>query len=490
MRIARCLFVAVCLVGAITKIALAQDAKAPATAPVPKASDGPFLVKPYLQWGEATSRGASGLLVLWHTSDDDANWSVEYQPGKDRPWSKAEVPSMRRIAVAGIPPHWLYRVALKDLVPGGLFSYRLSKGGEKVFEAQATSPKAADQPYRFVAFGDCAAGTPEQKVIAHRAYLEHPDFVMIPGDIVYARGRISEYRDKFWPVYNADEASPSQGAPLLRSTLFLAAPGNHDIATRDLEKYPDGLAYYLYWDQPLNGPPAREGSSLVPPLKGPDANQKAFRDAAGLAYPRMANFSFDYANAHWTVLDSNPYVDWSEPELRAWVEHDLATGQNETWRFVTFHHPGLHSSKEHSDDQQMRVLAEVFEKGRVDLVFSGHVHNYQRTFPMHFVPKKGPDGRPVREQKRVDGQWTFDKSFDGRDNTHPNGVIYLVTGAGGQHLYNPEQQDAPNTWLPFTHKFVSKVNSLTVVDVRGRSLTVRQVTADGTELDRFTVEKR
>ena len=31
----------------------------------------------------------------------------------------------------------------------------------------------------------------------------------------------------------------------------------------------------------------------------------------------MANFSFDYANAHWIVLDSNPYVDWTEPSLRA-----------------------------------------------------------------------------------------------------------------------------------------------------------------------------
>ncbi len=109
---------------------------------------------------------------------------------------------------------------------------------------------------------------------------------------------------------------------------------------------------------------------------------------------------------------------------------------------------------------------------------------------MHFIPNKGPDGRPVREKKLVAGHWTFDKSFDGRDNTHPNGVIYLVTGAGGQHLYNPEQQDASNTWQPFTHKFVSKVNSLTVVDVRGRSLTVRQVSADGQELDRFAVDKR
>ena len=47
--------------------------------------------------------------------------------------------------------------------------------------------------------------------------------------------------------------SADVGAPLLRSVLFIAAPGNHDIADRDLDKNPDGLAYFYYWTQPLNG---------------------------------------------------------------------------------------------------------------------------------------------------------------------------------------------------------------------------------------------
>ena len=60
---------------------------------------------------------------------------------------------------------------------------------------------------------------------------------MIPGDIVYERGLIVDYRKKFWPVYNADEPSDA-GVPLIRSVPFMAAPGNHDIDTRDLDKYP------------------------------------------------------------------------------------------------------------------------------------------------------------------------------------------------------------------------------------------------------------
>ena len=69
-------------------------------------------------------------------------------------------------------------------------------------------------------------------------------------------------------------------------------------------------------------------------------------------------------------------------------------------------------------------------------------------------------------------------------------MIYLVTGAGGNRLYNPEQQDDPASWQPFTHKFLSQVHSLTVADVDGPRLTIRQVAADGRELDKFTIEKQ
>jgi hypothetical protein len=312
---------------------------------------------------------------------------------------------------------------------------------------------------------------------------------LIAGDIVYSRGRISEYREKFWPVYNADVAAPTVGAPLLPSTLFIGVPGNHDIATRDLETYPDGLAYFLYWDQPRNGPLGREGGPLVPLLVASAATRAAFIEAAGSAYPRMANFSFDYGNAHWTVLDSNSYVDWTDPDLRAWVERDLADARDAAWRFVAFHHPGFNSARSHFGDQRMRVMAEVFEAGRVDIVFHGHVHNYQRTFPLRFVPEKRPTVRPVRAEDKVPGRWTLDTFYDGRTNTRPSGVIYLVTGAGGANLYNPEQQDDPDSWQPFTHKFISKVHSLTVADVDGPTLTIRQVSANGQELDRFVVTK-
>jgi hypothetical protein len=458
-----------------------------------KAADRAFIAKPYLQLGHAPAAGT--LALVWHAADSDLGWTVEYRPGTGRRWQPAPTPEYRRVAVGNIEPHRVYHALLTDLQPGETFGYRVSQGKKSVFESTARAPKAADQPYRFVTFGDCGASTPEQRQIALRTFRVKPDYVMITGDIVYGRGLVPEYRDKFWPVYNADTASPSAGVPLMRSTLFVAAPGNHDIASRDLDKLPDGLAYFYYWLQPLNGPTGAEGGPLVAPVTGAEPKKRAFLEAAGKAFPQMANFSFDYANAHWTILDANATVDWTNSELQDWVANDLASARGATWRFVNFHHPGFNSSKSHFNDQYMRILAPIFEAGNVDIVFNGHVHNYQRTFPLRFAPAadngaapRMKDGTPTKV-RHVDGKYTLDKTFNGQTDTTPDGVIYLVTGAGGQRLYNPEQQDDPASWQEFTYKHVSKVFSLTLAEVDGSTLTVRQLTPDGEEVDRFVVTK-
>jgi 3',5'-cyclic AMP phosphodiesterase CpdA len=457
------------------------------------AQEPSFLVEPYLQLGHVPARDS--LVVLWHAADRDADWSVEIRTAEGGPWRKADTPTARRIAVPGIEPHRVYRARLAGLEPGGRFRYVVSKDSRVVFSSEGRAPKAPDQSYRVLVFGDCGAGSEEQKALAGQACLARPDLVVIPGDIVYEDGTIRDYRATFWSTYNAEHPSSRDG-PLLRSTPAVAAPGNHDVAdSSDLDKFPDGLAYFYYWDQPLNGPAGVEGGPFVPAMKASEANRRAFLEGAGEAYPRMANFSFDYGNAHWTFIDSNTYVDWTDPTLKSWVTNDLAAARDATLRFVVFHHAAFNSAREHYEQQQMRLLAPLFEEGKVDLAFSGHVHNYQRTFPLRFIPDKqgtlligGRDGKTIRGRV-VNGRWRLDKTFDGRSQTTPDGVIYVVTGAGGKDLYNPEQQDDPDSWQKYTDRFVSKVHSMTVLDVDGKSLTLRQVDANGQEIDRFSITK-
>jgi hypothetical protein len=58
---------------------------------------------------------------------------------------------------------------------------------------------------------------------AYQAYLEKPNVILIPGDIVYSGGRISEYRTNLFSVFDAPQANPEAGAPLLSSTTTIAA---------------------------------------------------------------------------------------------------------------------------------------------------------------------------------------------------------------------------------------------------------------------------
>ena len=74
-------------------------------------------------------------------------------------------------------------------------------------------------------------------------------------------------------------------------------------------------------------------------------------------------------------------------------------------------------------------------------------------------------------------------------DTTPDGVLYIVTGAGGAGAYDPDQTDNVPTWQPFTMKLVSDVYSFTVVDVEGLKLTLRQISETGEELDRIVVTK-
>ncbi|WP_243383857.1 metallophosphoesterase [Geothrix alkalitolerans] len=428
-----------------------------------------FLVQPYLQLGDAPKAAAVDRLdLLWQTEDRDAAWRVEVKVG-DR-WKPLR-PAFRRLDAPPLPPHRIYRATLKDLPPGARVPYRVKRDGAVVFEAQAQVRKP--DAHRMVVFGDAADGSREQAALAQAVAGAHPDAVLLVGDLVYGMGLASEYRQRFFPVYNGGSR------PLMAEVPFLGLPGNHDVPFR---RAPDAAAYFAYWSLPLNGPALEPGGPNAAPVVA--GVHDAMVAAAGPAFPRMASYSFDYGKVHWTVLDSNAYADWTSPVLRAWLEADLKAAKAATWRIVALHHPLFQSSRSHMDDQWMRPISPLLEKYGVDLVLAGHVHNYQRTAPLRFTPTKvGPRGRPV------EGTFTVDEAFDGKTVTRAKGVVHIVTGAGGAELYDRWQTDVRASWQPWTRAFVSDRHSFTVLDVDGRELRLRQLDAEGRELEAVTLTK-
>ena len=166
---------------------------------------------------------------------------------------------------------------------------------------------------------------------------------------------------------------------------------------------------------------------------------------------------------------------------------------------MAYHHPGFNSSKAHYDYQQMRLLSPILEQLGVDMVLTGHVHNYQRSMPLKFDPKKDSTGTRyvVSEQGRVDGKFTLDEKYDGKTITKPNGIIYIVTGAGGAPLYDPAlsgkpdlwKHDPQENWVPFTAKIVSDIHSFTIIETNGKNLVLKQMDAKGVVFDEIVVTK-
>jgi len=465
-----------------------------------------FVVKPYLQLGNNPHLSKPEKLdVCWFARGNTDNWTVESrseggEEWKKKTWKKNKQPTQAVVENSVPSKVYSFDATIDGLTPGAKFEYRVLKNGTEVFKEHSTARKNEHQAFRFVAFGDMGANTEGQKKIAFQIYQNKPDFIVFLGDIVYWNGLLTEYYEKFFPIYTTAKPSAEVGAPILSTSTCFGVLGNHDIALSDkdsqdavnLDKFGDNaLAFYKIWSEPLNGPLTDWHQTSTTKVKGTDEKIKQFLESTGNKFPRMANYSYDYGNSHWLVLDANPYMDWTNESLRHWVEKDLASAKNAKWKFVCFHQPGFNFDITHYSEQRMRLLSDIFEKTGVDVVFAGHAHDYQRSFPLHFKPKTDESGKlvPPGKDGKVAGELQTDSEYEGNKDTHPKGVIYIVSGAGGAKLYGPITEKDPNIKRDFTDKFVSNTHSFTVCDLNDSLLDVKQISAEGNTIDEFKIDK-
>jgi hypothetical protein len=468
------------------------------TPPAAGAARPVFTALPYLQPGDASAlkEGQESIVVAWQTNGREAHYDLTCN-GQSAPITARK---MKGDDKSETEQRINYHAVISGLSLGRKYDYKVSVDGQPILAGHFTTRKPRGTKIRFVSFGDNSYGDISDRATAYWAYKAMPDFVMNTGDNVYESGKDDEYARHFYPVYNADEAGPRTGAPLLRAVPFYTTIANHDVHGHDQNHHPvadftkdtDALGFYTAMYLPANGLAATHPT----PITGPEDTLANFRNVAGDRFPRQANYSFDYGDAHFLVLDSNVYVDPTDAALQSWIESDLK-GTDAPWKFVVYHHPAFNVGHEHYHEQHMRVLSPVFERCGVDMVFHGHEHTYQRTRPFTFKPTDLTGAQEVGSGHRmVPGEFTVDRNFDGKAVTKPQGVIYITTGAGGKHLYDPDQNGAPGSWLheedsnaDYVAAMVTDRHSLTVIDLDARRLTLRQVDEWGGEVDHIVVTK-
>ena len=453
-----------------------------------------ILVSPYLQPGNGSTASREQKVLIWQTDSIPATFNVEFAAGNLGDVKKISTAKVSSVQLKlGGHTTILYRALLAGLKFDADYTYRVKKGSDIVLNASfATRTKR--NATRFAVFGDCGTGSPEQKAIAYQIAQQKPQFVLIPGDIVYNRGMMNEYQARYFPIYNGTETSLEKGASLMKSIPFYTLLGNHDVLSSNLDKIPGGLAYFYYNEMPANAPLTERPLEVT----GKAETVKAYEAATKGRYPGTANYSFEYDNVHITCLDANVYTNPLDQALINWMREDIASSTAD-WKMVSFHEPGFNSSLAHDDSQIMRLLCPVMEELGVDMVLNGHVHNYQRTRPIRFAPKMNEKGDQfiVSKAGNVDGVVTLDQKFDGITNKKPDGIIYIVTGAGGAALYDPELSNKPElwkhetkeNWVPFTVKLISDVHSFTMIETEGKKLTLRQINVRGEVIDEIHLTK-
>lgn len=448
-----------------------------------------ILVHPYIQPGNASTLSKEQKVIIWQTDSVAANFKVSFQLKNDPKISTAEIQSVE-LRLKGKTTR-LYRAALFDLKFDTVYQYRVQRNDQEItsafFSTRSTKPFT-----RFAVLGDFGAGSRQQAAIAYRMAEQKPQFVITTGDNAYENGLEEDYRKNVFPFYLQQPNSPENTPALLNTIPFYMVLGNHDVRIDSLNEEPGAFAYFYYNDLPLNGPSLEH----QPTIRGSYQLVRAFKKNTKPRFPRISNFSFDYGNVHFSCLDANEYVNPLDPSLVEWLNSDIGNSKAD-WKIVVFHHPGFNSSKAHYDFQLMRLLAPVFEKLQVNLVLTGHVHNYQRTVPLRFTPAIDKQlGRYIiSPEGRVNGTFLLDTLYNGETRTRPNGIIYIVTGAGGGGIYDPDLNQKPETWVhnipgnwvPFTKKLISDRHSFTLIETRQKVLTLKQIDLTGKIIDQITV---
>jgi len=360
---------------------------------------------PYLQSGHA-----SGVTVRWRTDvPTDSRVTFGLQPGGlTSTVTDAVLTTEHIVALTALSDDQTYYYAVGDTT-----TLLVGDDTRHVF---ATPPLAGvAKKTRVWVLGDSGTGNANARNVRD-AYLVFgagtpTNLWLMLGDNAYPSGADAEYQTKMFDMY------PS----VLRTAVLWPTLGNHDAASAD---------------SPTQSGPYYDIFTLPSGAEG-----------GGVASGTEAYYSFDHANVHFVVLDSQDTDRSPAGAMLSWLALDLAANAQD-WLVALWHHPP-YSKGSHDSDLDVQLIemrqnvVPILENHGVDLVLSGHSHSYERSF---LIDGHYGSAASFIEGMKVDGG-NGDPSSDGayeKPTLGPDphqGAVYTVAGSSGQ--VSPAALDHP-----------------------------------------------
>jgi hypothetical protein len=355
----------------------------------------------YVSWSAGTSDGTTPAVPR-----PQVRWGLDHGYGRIEPASfSGPVPVP---AISGEPAeNTVYSNALlTNLFPNTTYHYSVSNDGVN-WSDDVTFTTAARGPsdFRFTMVGDEATSDETSLPIAQVIAALRPRFNVVVGDLSYA-GDGSGYYTNGEPT-GASDFGPALwdsylgivGPAAAQSIPWQVGVGNHEMEPLDNFGY---VGFTTRFPQAY-APQSVTGSPVV----------KAF------TYGNVAVIQLDGNDLSAELSDNNGYT---QGQQTAWLTERLAAyrapGSGIDFIIVGFHNCVFCTNTTHGSDGGIRTVWQgIFDRYQVDLVVSGHVHAYERSYPVRGgeVTKVVPSGGTV----------------------HPasEGTTYICAGGGGQGLY-------------------------------------------------------
>jgi hypothetical protein len=314
------------------------------------------------------------MTVTWATALSEGT-TVEY--GLTVSYGQSETGSSFYSSNCG---QYMHTVELTGLVPDTQYHYRCgSIGAWSADRTFYTAPsKGSDKSFVFAAFADNRTNQAPRVGIKNTLNQFNPRFSILAGDYVSNGTAQSEWNAWFGDMEDMISNSPA-----------MVGLGNH-------ENYAPIAPNYFH----------------------------QFSLPAPATY-----YSFNYENTHFTCLfvpQDGTTINVGDAQYN-WLVNDLQQADADTdikWKIVYFHTPLYTITTNHPPNTSLRAnIGSLLDHYRVDVVFTGHNHDYERTYLLQNSPVT-----------------VLQTGSNYTDN--PHGMVHVLTGAAGAPLYTPGNKDS------------------------------------------------